>query len=190
MDDAVLQETPAGQPVMVTLRGEEYPLAYPMQAVILYKRETAALDRERKRASGRPALRREEKRELRERRRELLAEANGLRPEKGEPWDKDKWANVEELFAEAMTAQAALDQDVAAGDSLYNKGNWWKISPDGDPERLLLALWVGLHKFEGAGNPDVTYVESFTREQLGSLVDLSNGEELTAAISRALASSV
>jgi hypothetical protein len=38
--DTVLQQEIAGSPVTVTLRGEEYPLAYPMRAVILYKQLT------------------------------------------------------------------------------------------------------------------------------------------------------
>jgi hypothetical protein len=187
-----LIEALAGEPVTVTLGGIDYPLRYPMQAVILYKKETAALDRERKRALIYPSLNREQKSELRERRRQLLEEADGLRPTKGEPWDEANWAKFDELLGDAVAAKTALDQDAGAGDSLYDKGNWWKISPEGDPERLLLALWVGLHKFVGAESdraamPAVRkYVESLTLPQLGELVDLGNGEDLTVAISKAL----
>lgn len=189
----ILRDALVGE-VTVTLAGRVYPLAFPMQGVILYKRETARLDRERKLANGSKPLTREAKQDLRERRRSLIAEADALRPDatKEEKWDDGKFALFQELLAEAMTAKAALDEDAAAGDSLYDKSNWWKISPDGDPERLLLALWVGLHTFKGAPGTQaastavLTYVESFTRAQLGSLIDLRNGEELTEAIAKAL----
>jgi hypothetical protein len=183
--DPVLQEALAGAPATVTLGGQSYPLAYPIQGVILYKKATAALDRERHKASGRPALTREEKRTLREQRVEVLSEADAQRPAKGEAWDDAKYARFEELLGEALALKATLDEDAAAGDSLYNKATWWKISPEGDPERMLLALWVGLHKFEEEKGKKV-YRETVTREDLGSHIHLKNGDELTSAIAKAL----
>lgn len=184
----ILQEALAGEPATVNLGGQNYPLDYPIQGVILYKNLTAALDRARKLAANAPALTREVKRELRDRRRTLLAEADAQRPAAGEVWEDEKFANFNEFLQEAMAAKAVADQDAAAGDSLYDKGNWWKISPDRDPERMLLALFVGLHIFipsKTPGKPD-EYVETLTLVELGKLIDLRNGEELTVAISKAL----
>jgi hypothetical protein len=181
----MLQEAIAGAPVTVTLGGESYPLAYPIQGVILYKSETAQLDRQRKLASGRAALTRDEKCELRDRRRELLADADAQRPAEGEKWNDKNYARFDEVFTEALALKTTLDEDAAAGDSLYDKQTWWKISPEGDPERLLLALWVGLHQFIEQSGKKV-YTLRLSREDLGSLITLRNGEELTTAISLAL----
>jgi hypothetical protein len=193
----ILQEALAGEPVTVTLGGETYPLAYPIQGVILYKQETAKLDRSR--SKDRTPLTREEKRELRNRRRKLLAEANELRPKEGEKWDDENFARFDDLLVEARSLKSMIDDDAAAGDSLYDKLNWWKISPEDDPERLLLALWVGLHQFSvpneapaaariwpDAGRPKKEYREMLSRERLGELIDLANGEDLTRAIAKAL----
>jgi len=186
----ILQEAIAGEPVTVTLGRETYSLAYPIQAVILYKRETALLDRER--AKDRPRLTREEKRALRDRRGKLLAEADVLRPTKGEDWKPDQFLEFDLLMDEASTAKIALDEDAGTGDSLYNMYNWRKISPDGDPERLLLALWIGLHEFKAqpsklaAVPAERVYLPRMSMTQLGELVDLGNGGDLTMAISKAL----
>jgi hypothetical protein len=184
----ILQEALAGEPVTVKFGREVYPLAYPIQAVILYKAETARLDRERAKAKDRLPLTREEKRELRGRRRKLLAEADTQRPAQDEEWIDENLTRFGDLLGEAMAVKAALEEDAAAGDSLYDKLNWWKISPESDPERMLLALWVGLHIFQPAkhpGKPD-EYVETLTRQKLGKLIDLGNGEALTQAIATAL----
>lgn len=179
-----LQEALAGAPVTVTLGRETYPLAYPIEGVILYKSETARLDRERK--QGRAALPREEKRALRDGRRSLLAEADSLRPAAGEKWNDDNFARFDELFTEALGIKSRLDEEEAAGDSLYDKSNWWKISPEGDPERMRLALWVGLHRFVPGKNGKPVYTPRLHRHELGALITLANGEELTVAISKAL----
>jgi hypothetical protein len=186
----LLQEAIAGAPVTVTLGRVTYQLAYPIQAVILYKRETALLDRER--GKDRPRLTRDEKRNLRERRGKLLAEADGLRPARGADWQNDQFLQFDLLMDEASAVKIALDEDAGTGDSLYDMYNWRKISPDGDPERLLLALWIGLHEFKAqtskmpAGPTERVYLPRMSLTQLGELVDLGNGGDLTMAISKAL----
>jgi len=184
----MLQEAIAGTPVTVTIGRETYPLAFPIQGVILYKRETARLDRER--GKDRPRLTREEKRALREARQKLLADANLLRPDRGEPWDPEHFRDFELAMEEATALKIEIDEDTAGGDSLYDMYNWRKISPSADPERLLLALWVGLHHFVPAdknlaGAP-LVYTPRLSRAELGVKVDLSNGEDLTLAVSKAL----
>jgi hypothetical protein len=189
MNDA-LKDAITGAPVTVTLAGIEYQLAYPMAAVILYKKETAAIDRERTRF--RPKMTRELIRNVRESRRELLEEAKALRPPRGEDWDPEKFAKFEDLMEESTSLKIALDEDQASGDSLYDMYNWRKISPTGDPERLHIALWVGLHRFQGEGSPAPAgpavrvYKETLTRTQVAELVNLGNGGDLTLAISKAL----
>jgi hypothetical protein len=184
--DPILQEALAGAPVEVTLGGKTYPLAFPIQAVILYKSETARLDRERNRASGVPALTREAKREMRARRRTLAEEAEALRPAAGAKWDDEKFVHFDELFAEGIEIKATIDADAAAGDSLYDKSNWWKISPEGDPERMMLALWVGLHEFVKTDKAKPKFTARLDREELGGLINLGNGEALTRSIAEAL----
>lgn len=181
-----LQEAIAGESVTVTLGGQSYPLAYPMQAVILYKHETALLDRAR--AKGRTPLTIEEKRSLRSRRLKLMTEADLQRPAKGVDWLPDNFVEFDLLLDEATALKVALDEDAGKGDSLYDMYNWRKISPDDDPERLLLALWIGLHHFVATGlaNTEEQYAPRLSRQQLGLMVDLGNGGDLTMAISKAL----
>src|ERR1700728_3901023 len=186
--NSLLQEGIAGEPVMVTLGRVRYPLAYPMQAVILYKHETALLDRERVKNDGRPRLTREEKRALRDRRSKLLADTDLVRPRKHEDWLPEKFREFEALMDEATTLKIAFDEDAGTGDSLYDMYNWRKISPDGDPERLLIALWVGLHVFVPSKTPGLPdeYVETLARQKVSSLVEVGNAGALTLAISKAL----
>lgn len=190
--NTVLQEALTGAPVTVYLAGLNRVLAFPGAAVILYKKETALLDRAR--AQGRPRLTLAEKRELRAERRTLLDQAEALRPSRGESWTDDNFNRFQELLDEAMGPKIALDEDAGTGDSLYDKLNWRKISPQEDPERFLLALWVGLHKFQPAlsrpGPADREYVPTITRDQLSEVVDLGNGDELILAISKALAAHI
>jgi hypothetical protein len=182
--NSVLQDAIAGEAITVTLGGQTYPLAYPINAVILYKRETALLDRER--AKDRPRLTVEEKRSLRARRQKLMVDADLQRPAKGQDWQPDKFVEFDLLMDEASALKITLDEDAGAGDSLYDMYNWRKISPDGDPERLLLALWIGLHTFEQALQFEVAYKPRLSRSDLGRMVDLGNGGDLTMAISKAL----
>lgn len=181
--NTILQEAITGSPVTVRLAGVERVLSFPSAGVILYKRETALIDRAR--TQGRPKLSLAEKRELRSQRRTLLDEAEALRPVRAEDWTDDTFNRFQELLDEAMGPKIALDEDAAAGDSLYDKLNWRKINPTEDPERFLLVLWVGLHIFRNSTPRE--YVETITREQLSEVVDLSNGDELILAISTALA---
>ena len=188
---SVLAEAIAGAPVVVKLGGNEYPLAFPIQAVILYKKETARLDRERaaeRRQQGVARLTREELRELRRKRQTLLTEAEKLRPAKGQSWDAEKYAQFDSLLEEATLVKCAVDEEAGTGDSLYDLYNWRKISPEGDPERMLLALWVGLHKFDA--RPAHSYQPQLSREEIGLHIHPGNAAEITLAISKALAAHI
>ena len=61
------------------------------------------------------------------------------------------------------------------------KANWFKINSD-DPERVVLALWAGLHQ----PGDESKWAAPFTVHQLHKLVDPSNAEEIIDAISKAL----
>ena len=181
----ILQEAIVGAPVSVTLGGKCYPLAYPVQAVILYQSETAAIDRRRRKESGGKRLDRAEVKELRHRRRELVREAETFRPRQGEEWTPEAFESSEALMEEALAIKCALDEDAAIGDSLYDLFNWRKINPERDPERFLAALWVGLHQFERTD-----YRPQLSREEIGPLLHPGNVSELTFAISQALSSQI
>lgn len=194
--NSVLQEAITGEPVMVKLGGQEYPLAYPIQAVILYKKETARLDRERseeRRKQGVAKLTPLEVRDLGRRRRDLLKEVDANRPAKGQKWTEESYEYCETLLAEATLLKCAIDEDAGTGDSLYDLYNWRKISPEADPERMLLALWVGLHAYQHQGpNPESTvyWRPQLGREEIGNQIHPGNAIDLTIAVSKALAAHI
>lgn len=208
--NAILEEALTGdEPVTVTLGGKEYPLAFPLHACALYQAETAKLDRARRAAHGplTPAVRQA----LKKQRRELLRQSDALQEEIAElsripspesqaddPGEEEnspavleeianKTEQFYELLGEAMRAKNQLEEDAARGDSLFFEGNWFKITSD-DPERVVLALWAGLHAPVNsiAPNQDPKWLSPFTVGQLQKLVDPSNAEEVIEAISKAL----
>jgi hypothetical protein len=191
--NSVLQEAIVGEPVLVKLgargREKEYPLAFPIQAVILYKNETGRLDRERREARAKQGVARltaTEVRELGKRRRQLIKDAEALRPAKGQKWESEAYTQFDSLIEESTLLKIAIDEDAGTGDSLYDLYNWRKISPDGDPERMLLALWIGLHEFVQEGAKQV-YRPRLSREEIGAWIHPGNATNFTVAISKALA---
>jgi hypothetical protein len=175
-----LESALAGEPVTVTLEGKEYPLAYPMRAVILYKQETAKLDRARAEASGRAKLTRDEKRELQQRRTAILKTAP---PKKSDDWTADDVEKMVSILSDSTAITCLLDEDAGTGDSLYEVRNWRKIGSD-DFERLLLALWVGLHQSSNTAAPltlDALGMMNLCDTQLDALV-----EAINKALSRSL----
>ncbi len=182
---------------MVTLPGrpgmpeKEYALAYPIEAVMLYKDETAKIDRARsaaKLAAGGARLTRAEKKDLRKRRKDILKEW----PTKPlDEWTADDVEDTEMLLGEATAITSTLDEDAGTGDSLYEVRNWHKIGTD-DFERLLLALWVGLHRHYAAlGIPPADYRSELSMKELRAL-ELSDTQlkAIAEAIRRALSRSL
>jgi hypothetical protein len=187
-----LQTAVIGEPVTVTLGGVAYPLAYPVQAVILYQAETARIDRTRRKAKlaeGGKRLTREEIKELRAKRKELLRESYKFVPPsvdgKDEEWTAEALESFSLLQDEATQVKCELDEDAAKGDSLYDRFNWRKISPEVDPERFLVALWVGLHAFRGLPGKE-NYDPQLGSVAIGKLVHIGNHEEVSIAMTRAL----
>jgi hypothetical protein len=188
----LLEEAIAGEPVTVKLGGHEYRLSFPVAAVILYKKETAIIDRQRAKLREGAPLTRAEVREYRARWQKLIAEAHALAPTtvdgKVQPWNEQNLEQWQLLQEEANLLRTAVDENLGTGDSLYDRYTWRKISPDGDPERLVLALWVGLHTFE----IDVPrrYIPQISREELGALVNLGNGADLAFKIVKAIGADI
>lgn len=189
--NAVLEETVTGEsPVEITLGGKQYPLAFPLHACALYQAETARLDRARRAERG--ALKPEEIAELKQQRREHLRQSDAVQDEiaalaPGTPHE-EKLERFYELLGEAMLIKSRLDEDGGRGDSLFLEGNWFKINSE-DLERIVLALWAGLHHEQDRElgmRIEPKWVTPFTLGQLRKLVDPSNAEEIIDAIGRAL----
>lgn len=185
--NSAIEEAIVGEPVTVTLGGSEYPIAFPVQAVILYQAATAKLDRHRreiKLRAGQKRLTREETLNLRKQRRDLLAESYKFVPEGKEAWEREDFEQFTLIQEEATEVKRTLDEDRAQGDSLYDRFNWNKISPEEDPERFLLALWVGLHYFPDPAKDD--YLPRLSRAEIGTHIHVGNAEDLGLAIAKAL----
>ena len=176
MHEAIAQEF--AQPAKLRLGAQQYLLAFPMRAVILYRQETAKLDRAR--AAQRPPLERGALQVLRRRRRAAIDEARALVPADGK-MDAAAESHFNDLLEEANRLKVAIDEETAAGDSLMDRSTWWKIGPL-DPERLRLAVWAGTH----VKSPEGKFVESLSLEQLDDLIDIGNAEAVTADIAEAL----
>lgn len=190
-----LEQALIGPPVTVKLGGKDYPLAYPMQAVILYQKETAALDRERN-VSRWPKLEREELRDLRRQRRALAREIGDLYFSHKEDekfievskWPEEDKVRLLDLREEGAELQRVIDEAAQRGDSLCDRDTWHRIGPQTDPERFLLALWVGLHRSMGNAPDfdDPRFQPQVEKDELSSLIHPSNSEALVEAIVRAL----
>jgi len=178
--EKLLENAIIGEPIMVTLGEVQYEISFPIQAVILYKAETAKIDK--KRSQGRPKLTADQRKALRSERLDILRKLEPFRPKKDKEWNEDDFAQFQALSEEANRIKVALDEDSCQGDSLYDLSNWDKIGPVVDPERLLLALWVGLHK-----SVNGSYLPSLTQEQIGRFINHRTSADLTDAISLALA---
>src|SRR5579872_4493375 len=170
MTDVLAQEI-LGSPISVRLQEKDYPLAFPVYAVTLYRQETAKLNCSRAKVAieaGRPKLTPAEMREMRSEYRKVAA-------------DLDNRETFNDRMEELVAIRARLDEEAGSGDSLFLIVNWWKIRAE-DPERIVLALWCGLHQ----ENEDGKWQAPFTLAQLNHLVDFSNVAGICHAITEAL----
>jgi hypothetical protein len=169
----VLDREILGEPITVTLAGAAYPVAFPMFAVTLYKQETAKLNCRRAKAAeeaGRARLTAIELRDLKRRYRALVDAMDGDA--------SDEFAGQME---EAVVLRCRIDEETGNGDSLLQLINWWKIREE-DPERIVLALWAGLHQQES----DDSWKSPVAIAHLNKLIDFSNVGPIVQAITRAL----
>jgi len=171
----VLDREITGEPITVMLAGESYPLAFPMFAVTLYKQETAKLNCSRARTAeeaGRAKLNPNELRDMKRRFRAIVDSMSG---------DYDQSGEFAGQMEEAVALRCRIDEETGNGDSLLQLINWWKIREE-DPERIILALWAGLHQQK----EDQTWASPIALSHLNKLVDFSNVGPIIQAITRAL----
>lgn len=187
----VLEKEITGDTVRARLGDKDYPLAFPNHNVALYSQETAKLNCRRAKAakeSGRPELSSKELRSMRvtlqrlhDERYELQERFRATR-EEDRPSKAELFAEISATAEEMISIDIRLSEEVGTGDSLFKLINWWKIRDD-DPERVLLALWCGLHVEVSEGK----WAAPFTVKQLDKLVDFSNVVYLLTQITLALA---
>jgi len=167
----VLEREILGEPVSITLAGETYPLAFPMFAVVLYKQETAKLNCRRAKSAednGRARLLPAELRQLKNRYRDIVD-------------NLEDQTDFLQQMEESVALRIRIDEETGNGDSLLQLINWWKIREE-DPERIVLAVWAGLHQQKEDGSWQAPLAVS----QLHKLIDFSNVAPVLQAITRSL----
>ena len=149
MSDAVSNAIAA--PVLVVIAGRECKLSYSMHAVLVYRAETARIER------SRPQLEEPDPKCI----------CGGRRSEHVGP-------NLIRL-SDSTTAPEILclrfrKEDRTSGDSLYDWRAWLEIDLNIDPERWLACLWAGLHERQADGK---TWKAPFTFDELQETIGLS-----------------
>ncbi len=146
----LLQQEISGDPVEVILGGRKYPLTFGMAAAIVYKRETARIERSRPRDPD----------------PDPKCLCGAARSQHSGP---DLIIVGEDKRLRCFRFRL---YDPIQGDSLYSQQSWHRIDLDVDPERFLVCLYSGLHqpKKGGDGNEweaPMTLAELATKIPLG-----------------------
>jgi hypothetical protein len=159
----LLQQEVTGAPVVIVIAGKEYPLRYDMAAAIIYKAETARIER------NRPQLPDPDPKCLRCDETKSMHEGPELIR-----LDKDKH----------MLCWGFRQREPLEGDSLANRFSWSRIDLDLDPERWLACLWAGLHQLQ----PDEkAWKAPMTLGALGGMLPVGPGlRELSTKMAEAL----
>jgi hypothetical protein len=148
MKDLLQQEI--SPPVTVTIGGNSYLLTYGMAAVIVYKAETARIERSRPQPVEKDPLCLCGERKSRHTGLSLII--------LGEQEDLVCWGF--RLY------------DAVQGDSLLTAGSWKRIDLDLDPERWLACLWAGLHRLSDDGK---NWEAPMSLASLGSMIPVGSG---------------
>jgi hypothetical protein len=128
-------------PVEVTIAGRACRLSYPMHAVILYRAETARIERSRPQPAD-----------------------PDPRCVCGAPRSTHKGASLIWLGeADKLLCSGFRKEDPLQGDSLFLAESWLRIDLNSDPERWLACLWCGMHELQADGE---TWKAPFTRVEL------------------------
>lgn len=137
-------------PVTVTIGGNSYVLTYGMAAVVVYKTETARIERSRPRPEEKdPACICGAKRSLHTGPDLIvLGEEDNL-----------------------LCFHFRL-YDPLQGDSLLTSASWKRIDLDLDPERWLACLWAGLHRLTSDGQ---RWEAPMSLASLGSMIPVGPG---------------
>jgi hypothetical protein len=153
MPDDVLEQAITGEPVMVTLKGKSYPIAFNMAIVALYQSETARIER------GRPQREDPDPK--------CLCGQNKSAHEGPELIRIDEAKHV-------LCWHFRLD-DPLRGDSLFLRQDWQKIDLELDPERWIACLWAALHQLQPDGE---TWKAPMTKAQLAGMIPPNNEARL------------
>lgn len=146
----LLEQELTGAPVSVSLGGNSYLLGYGMAAVIVYKRETARIER------SRPQL-----------------ELKDPRCICGEPRSQHTGPDLIILGEDQkLLCWSFRLYDPVEGDSLLSAESWKRIDLDLDPERWLACLWAGLHRLSQDGTK---WEAPMTLAALGSMIPVGAG---------------
>ena len=152
------------QPVELSIAGRPCKLSYGMQAVILYQRETARIEKSRPRPTDPDprcvcGVRKSQH------------VGPGLIRIGGD-------TGKEELLCPRVRAE-----DPLLGDSLFLFESWLKIDLNLDPERWLACLWCGLHERQTDGSWRAPFTLEDLGEKLGLCADTrSIGEKMFEAL--------
>lgn len=164
MTDLFQQEI-TGPPVLVVIAGKEYPLRYDMAAAIIYKAETARIERSRPQAPD--------------------PDPKCLRCD--ETKSSHEGPDLIRLDADKhLLCWGFRKREAIEGDSLANRFSWARIDLDLDPERWLACLWAGLHQLQPDGKTE-TWKAPMTLGALGAMLPVGAGlRELSMKMAEAL----
>jgi hypothetical protein len=133
-------------PVPVTIAGRECKLSYPMHAAIIYRRETARIERTRP------------------------------QPEDPDPRcicgarkSNHKGPGLIRVEDDNLLCPRFRYEDPLLGDSLFNIESWLKINLAFDLERWTACLWAGMHELQPDGK---TWKAPFTFEELEASIGI------------------
>jgi hypothetical protein len=160
MNDLLQQEI--SPPVTVLLGGNSYVLTYGMAAVIVYKAETARIERSRPQPVETDPLCLCGERESKH-----TGPSSTILNEQGE-----------------IVCWGFRLYDAVQGDSLLTSTSWKRIDLDLDPERWLACLWASLHRLSDDGK---NWVAPMSLASLGSMIPVGAGaRELSLKMLKAL----
>jgi len=133
-------------PVLVMIAGRECKLSYPMHAAIVYRRETARIERTRPQPQDPDPL--------------CVCCARK---------SEHKGAGLIRVKDDALLCPRYRREDPLLGDSLFNFESWLKIDLASDPERWTACLWAGMHELQPDGK---TWKAPFTFEELEASIGI------------------
>jgi hypothetical protein len=133
-------------PVPVTIAGRECKLSYPMHAAIVYRRETARIERSRPQP-----------------------EDPDPRCVCGARKSNHKGPGLIRVEDDNLLCPRFRYEDPLLGDSLFNIESWMKINLAFDPERWTACLWAGMHELQPDGK---TWKAPFTFEELEASIGI------------------
>jgi len=151
MSDLLKNEI-TGAPVTVFIEGKSYPLVYKMAACIVYKQETARIERSRPQP--------------------LVNEKDVVCLRCGAARAEHEGPNLIRLAPDKEVLCWRFDgYNPVQGDSLFFPSSWTRIDLDVDPERWIACLWAGLHQLQPDG---LSWKAPMTLAQLSGMIPIGD----------------